>query len=256
MSTGSTTAGLRQELLIGKREVNSYFADRPLRPIKAGDVLTPGDDATELLHVPVYRLRSGWACQFRHLKNGRRSILDVYLPGNVIGLDAALHTRPIENVLALTSVAFDSTNARGGLYGLLAHRQTALYVAWLLGQRQRRADRLLMAISALDARGRVAMMIYDFYKRLRVQRPAYSQSYNLPLTQSHIGSYLGLTVVHVNRVLRILRDEQIATIEKHCVTILNLDKLVKVAQHNELDRQAAAAGDMPPYQTEATFAAN
>jgi hypothetical protein len=50
--------------------------------------------------------------------------------------------------------------------GLMANRSTALFVAWLLSERQRRADRLLAAISSLDARGRIATMILDFHARL------------------------------------------------------------------------------------------
>jgi hypothetical protein len=55
-------------------------------------------------------------------------------------------------------------------------------------------------------------------------------TYNLPLTQVQIGHYLGLTVVHINRVLRSLRDERTVNFEKHCVTILDLERLTTLAQ--------------------------
>ena len=51
-----------------------------------------------------------------------------------------------------------------------------------------------------------------------------------PLTQVHIAAYLGLTVVHVNRVLRSLRDEQIVSLERHRMTILDLNRLKTLAQ--------------------------
>jgi hypothetical protein len=38
-------------------------------------------------------------------------------------------------------------------------------------------------------------------------------------------------VVHVNRVLRSLRDERIVNLERHCVTILDLDRLTSLAQN-------------------------
>lgn len=234
-------ARIQDELIAGQRAFNSRFCNKP-RSLKAGELLVAGDAPSDVLYPPVYRLRAGWACQFRKLSDGRQAILDVYLPGNVIGLDAALHTRPFGNVVALTSIAMDAISAQGGLFELVAHRQTALYVVWLLGQRQRRADRLLAAISSLDARGRLALMIFDFYKRLHAQKLVSSQMYNLPLTQGQIGSYLGLTVVHVNRVLRTLRDDQVVNVEKHCVTILNLEKLVKLAQYKENMRQLARTG--------------
>jgi len=70
----------------------------------------------------------------------------------------------------------------------------------------------------------------DFYTRLRRRRLLTGLVYDLPLTQLQIGNYLGLTVVHVNRILRALRDEQIVNLEKHCVTILDLSRLTGLAQ--------------------------
>ncbi|MBV8890505.1 MAG: Crp/Fnr family transcriptional regulator [Acidobacteria bacterium] len=207
------------------------FSDELQRTLKAGKLLTSSDASGDITRPLVYRLRSGWACQFRKLTDGRKAIVDIYLPGDVIGLDAALNTRPTENVAALTTITVDAMIAEDGLYGLMMHRHAALYVTWLLGQRQRRADRLLTAISSLDARGRLAVMFFDFYHRLRTQKLIMSAMYNLPLTQSQIGSYLGLTVVHVSRVLALLRSQQIVNFEKHCVNILDLAQLTRLAQH-------------------------
>jgi CRP-like cAMP-binding protein len=160
-----------------------------------------------------------------------RAIVDIYLPGDVIGLDTILRTRSSEQVLTLTSVTIEVMPAEDGLIDLMASQTTALYITWLLSQRQRRTDRLLSAVRSLDARGRLAAMVLDFYTRLRRRKLITGSTYNLPLTQLQIGSYLGLTVVHVNRVLRLLRDERIVQIEKNCVTILDLERLMNLAQH-------------------------
>ena len=149
----------------------------------------------------------------------------------MIGLDTLLRTRPLENVFTLTSVTVETIPVRDVLTELMADRPTALFVAWLLGERQRRTDRLLAGISGLDARGRVAMMVLDFYTRLRRRKLITGSTFSLPLTQVQIGAYLGLTVVHVNRVLRSLRDERIVNLERHCVTILDLDRLTSLAQN-------------------------
>ena len=84
------------------------------------------------------------------------------------------------------------------------------------------------------------MMVLDFYTRLRRSKLIASSVYSLPLTQIHIGSYLGLTVAHVNRVLRSLREERIVNLEKHCVTILDLERLMSLAQSPE--RVASISG--------------
>jgi CRP/FNR family transcriptional regulator len=218
---------LHNELALGQRKLMATFGNTVPRILKAGEILgtTTGPNAG-MLH-----LRTGWACQLGDFANSRRPILDVYLPGDVIGLDAMLKTRPLKNVLMLTCVTAEVIPTEDGLMELMANRSTALFVAWLLGERQRRADRFLAAISGLDARGRIATMIHDFHARLRRRKLITGSTYNLPLTQVQIGQYLGLTVVHVNRVLQLLRAERILDCEKHCVTILDLDRLTSLAQH-------------------------
>jgi CRP-like cAMP-binding protein len=181
------------------------------------------------LRNALCHIQSGWACQFHDFENGRRAIVDVYLPGDVIGLDAILRTRHSEEVLTLTSMTMEVIHTENALIELMASQPTALYIAWLLGQRQQRTDRLLSAVQCLDARGRLATMLLDFYTRLRRRKLITGLTYNLPLTQLQIGSYLGLTVVHVNRVLRSLRDERIVQLEKQCVSILDLERLMSLA---------------------------
>jgi CRP/FNR family transcriptional regulator, anaerobic regulatory protein len=235
MANGAPHMSLRDELLEGQREFRSCFSSNLPRLLKAGDSLDDAD-SSNASRPSIYRLRTGWACQLHQLPDGRQAILEVYLPGDVIGLDAAFRTRPIDNVVALTSGQADAAVVEHGLRGLMTHRHTALYVTWLLGKRQRRTDELLAAISNLDARGRLAMMILDFYKRLCKQRLISSPVYNLPLTQSQIASYLGLTVVHVNRVLGALREQRIVNLERHCITIIDLERLTTLAQTKRIAR--------------------
>ena len=71
--------------------------------LKAGELLG-GAGASEA----IYRLRAGWACQFHDLANGRRVILDIYLPGDVIGLYVGVNARPLEEVLTLTAATIET----------------------------------------------------------------------------------------------------------------------------------------------------
>jgi len=139
-------------------------------------------------------------------------------------------------------------HAGDALIDLMASQPTAVYIAWLLAQRQRRTDRLLSALQCLDARGRLATMVLDFYTRLRRRKLIIGSSYNLPLTQLQIGSYLGLTVVHVNRVLRSLRDERIAQMERNCLTILDLERLKSLAQQGSPENLAPHVGERSPIE--------
>jgi len=218
---------LREELLRGRRELNARFRNLPPRTLRAGELL-----AARSSNV-IYHLVAGWACRFCSFSDGHQAIVNVYLPGDVIGLEV-LCTRKLEEVMALTSIVIERIDVENALTDLMTCRHIALYIAWLLGRRQRRTDRLVAAISSLDARGRLATMLLDFYTRLSRQKSITGSTFNLPLTQVQIGAYLGLTEAHVNRVLRSLRNEQIANLEKHCVTILDLERLKRLAQSDPI----------------------
>jgi CRP-like cAMP-binding protein len=228
----------REALLRGKKEFLANFADGPAISLRAGKKFPPATPD----HDRVYRLQAGWACQYAQLSEDKRVIVDIYLPGDFIGLDAALKIRPVENVLALTSIGTQTANARILLRKTIASPSTMLFVAWLLAHRQQRSDRLLAAISGSGARGRIATMMLDLYQRLRMRKLITTNTFLLPLTQQHIGEYLGLTVVHVNRVLKSLRADRIAQLERHCLTILDMQRLILLSRRHALGNVASDVG--------------
>jgi hypothetical protein len=87
------------------------------------------------------------------------------------------------------------------------------------------------------------MMVLDFHARLRCRRLITGATYNLPLTQVQIGQYLGLTVVHVNRILQSLRAERILELEKHCLTVLDRDRLTSLAQNGGMGSSNTSGSD-------------
>jgi CRP/FNR family transcriptional regulator len=231
----SLRRSLPDELALGRRKLITAFRASPPRNLKPDELLaTPGRYSSEIL-----RLRAGWACQSCNLSNGDSAIIDVYVPGDVIGVDRLLRTRSVGELWALTSLTLDVIAAEDGLLELIADPSIALYLCWLLGQRQGRADRHLAANTRLDSLARLAMMILDFYTRLRRRRLITTATYSLPLTQTQIGDYLGLSTVHVNRVLRSLRDDRVISLEKNCVTILDLERLAMLSHHEDLTNSTA-----------------
>src|SRR3954449_8169177 len=216
-----------EALVRGRQNLYESFVKAAPLCLHAREMFT----AARLRSDHFYRLQSGWACQSQELGEGRRAIIDLYLPGDFIGLDASFNMRPVENVLALTAV--EMVGAGNVFSDARASRDTALFIAWLLGHRQQRTDRLLATISSYDARGRLAVMILDLYKRLRRRKLISTESFNMPLTHQHIGAYLGLTVVHVNRVLKSLLDERVACLERHFLTILDMERLVLLSRNRK-----------------------
>ena len=51
----------------------------------------------------------------------------------------------------------------------------------------------------------------------------------MPLTQAHIGDALGLTTVHVNRIVRSLREDRLVAIDGRRVSILDFEALSQLS---------------------------
>ena len=73
-------------------------------------------------------------------------------------------------------------------------------------------------------------MLLDIHDRMLRRGLIRRPRFNLPLTQEQIADHLGLTLVHVNRILRRLREEGIAAIDRQLVVIERFDVLRELAR--------------------------
>ncbi len=176
----------------------------------------------------IYHLVDGWMFLYSLIDNGRRQILHFALPGALLGLhpgriavygaqaltDAAIWVIPHENLGPLIE----------------EHPGVGLRLTWIVWRERNLAYDRLASIGRRSARERVARSLLELFVRCRMQWPGHrAEEMYLPLTQEHIGDAIGLTGVHVNRVLHGLRDDGIVEFRYRQFRILNPDKLVDVA---------------------------
>jgi CRP/FNR family transcriptional regulator, anaerobic regulatory protein len=217
---------LYEDLAQGERELHQMFREAPSRTVPAGTVLVTPDRQSQSL----YMLHRGWACRVREWPDGRSIIPEIYVAGDLIGFETALRMRPDDEVAAIQPVTVQVLEA-DIVPTLFARRSTATYLAWLIGETQRRAERR-------------AEMLVDLHERLRRRDLVTAGSFNLPLTQQQIADHLGLTVVHVNRTLRLLREEKVAIVDKHVVILHDMTRLRLLASRELND--APGAEDAAP----------
>jgi CRP-like cAMP-binding protein len=117
------------------------------------------------------------------------------------------------------------------LHRLMADRPVAMRVAALMAEARWRTNRHLTAISRLDAHERLSLFLLDIYDRLRRRNLIAKATFNLPLTQDQIADHLGMTMVHVNRTLRRLRQEKMAIVAQQVVILADLDRLRARQRH-------------------------
>ena len=106
----------------------------------------------------------------------------------------------------------------------------ALRIAFQLGEDERRLHNYVIGLGRANASERIATMLLELHGRLARAGLGENGAYRLPLTQQDIGDFTGLTLVHVNRVLRRMHSEGLATVSKGMVQIHNMAELHRVAQ--------------------------
>lgn len=160
-------------------------------------IARPGETRTA-----IYRVEEGWACRYSLLPDGRRQITALYLPGDFCEPQWLLSGKAELPVVALTGV-------RATVVPLASiHSRPGDVVKRLLGdmvQMMERQSRSIISLGRKSAVERVSELLCDLCKRLG-DAQAGDGLCTIPLTQRDIADVVGLTPVHVNRVLQSLRQ--------------------------------------------------
>ena len=83
----------------------------------------------------------------------------------------------------------------------------------------------LAAIRRLEARERIAAFLLDLYDRLQHLGLISQPRFNLPVTQSNVADYLGMTPEHFNRTLADLRDSGLVEIDRRVIANMQVKQL-------------------------------
>jgi CRP/FNR family transcriptional regulator, anaerobic regulatory protein len=180
-------------------------------------------------HEKVYRLVEGWCARTRPLPDGRRQIIAVFLPHDLFGIKCMFMTRQPDGIEAITDsvVSWADYKSLRQLYD--DDRDAALRVLWQVIEDERRLHTWVVSLGRGNAEERMAEMLLTFRGRLMRHGDSDGGSYRMPMTQQQIGDLLGLTTVHVNRVLKRFRDARLATVQKGTAVLHDVERLEKLA---------------------------
>lgn len=183
-----------------------------------------GDLATEF-----HTLFDGWAFRYKLIADGRRQILSFLLPGDSISFQLMRSDRLRFSVQALTEVSL-CVFEREALSRYVAERPALTGRLDHLAAREiADADDRLTDLGQRSAHERVASLILQLYLRLQQRNLADDDSFVSPLRQQHIGDALGLTSVHVSRVLKDLRSEGLIGVDHERLILRDQPMLRKLS---------------------------
>lgn len=182
-----------------------------------------------LARKPVHLVTRGWAARVRLLDNGSQQITDIVLPGELCDL-SRLTDGVDEKALALTPLRTVLLRRSAMLRIIESHPKVGLALLRLALSEQAILREWLVCLGRRDKREHLAHLLCELHRRLRKAGIVADHEFDLPLTQEQLADAMGMTAVHTNRVLQVLRKAGIISLGRHHLTIHRPAQLEAIAE--------------------------
>lgn len=194
---------------------------------KGSDLAREGDRPTALRVV-----LSGWAQKYKQLPNGRRQILGLVLPGELCDLDLFTVGRADHSIAAVRrlSVAEIGRSEAQRLFEQCPNLSPALCWAEIIGAAVQRE--WTINIGQRNALERVAQLLCEIYVRQHGVPFEGGGACDFLLTQGQMAEAMGLTQVHVNRIVQQLRMRCAVDLRNMRLEIPDFEQLAALASFN------------------------
>ena len=177
----------------------------------------------------IYFLVDGWVAASIGLPNGKRQIIRIHLPGDLLGTPSLTLSCAMETLVALTPAKVDviPVEAFGRLLAEMPRMAAAMF---LTSQKERVAlmDRIV-SIGRTCALQRVSAFLLHVHDRLRLADPEIDDTFELPLSQQQVGDVLGMTTVHTNRTFKEMERKSLIRRRRRLVTLADVAALRELA---------------------------
>lgn len=217
-------AGVLAEKFI---EDNSDFLRRCGSEIhleKGDNLILEGDDLDH-----VFLIEEGWACGYKLLVDGTMQTLHFFMPGDLCNLSTfMLHKAPMAvralGPLVARKIPLDVLHHAADTQTL-----TRQFVREQEVLRKRMSHQWLVNLVSLQADQRLAHLLCEIVYRRHGAAAARRSAFNVPLTQIELSEALGVSIVHMNRVVRQLRKEGILDLKHGALKVPDWQRLVQFA---------------------------
>jgi CRP-like cAMP-binding protein len=185
------------------------------------------------INQSCYILATGWVCSYKILAGGARQIVDFQIPGDFLGLRSVLFRASDHNIEPITKIEASEVRRVDLLNTFSRMPRIATAALWAASRDQAMVVEHLVGIGRRDAKERTAHFLLELAARLQLVGIGSSAGYGCPLSQYMLSDALGLSAVHVNRVLRELREMGLVTFQHGYVTFDNFEGLVRLADFDK-----------------------
>lgn len=197
----------------------------PATRVKRGQQLVHEGESDQRVFV----LQSGWACSYKDLSNGERQIISFPIAGDCVGLRSVLLRTADHSFHALTDAVVTSVDGSRMMQTFSEFPRLGTAILWAASRDEAMVVEHLVSIGRRSAIERTGHFFMELAERLNLVGLATEAEFKCPLTQHVLADALGLSAIHVNRVLRQLRERDLLTFQRGEVTIHDLNGLRELA---------------------------
>ncbi|WP_260598017.1 Crp/Fnr family transcriptional regulator [Sphingomonas endolithica] len=182
---------------------------------------------------PVFVMLKGWACRYKILPNGTRQVMAFMMPGDCCDLHINVLAYMDHGIQTITqaTVATISHEEMTGMFDDHPKIAKAMYISQLVDEGTLRA--WIVSMGRRSSIERVAHLMCELYLRARNVTACEEEQLVLPVTQALLADALGMTPVHINRVIKTLREAGAMMLSRGSLQIADPGKLVNIAGFDE-----------------------
>jgi CRP-like cAMP-binding protein len=174
-------------------------------------------------------IKDGMAARYKVLRNGKRQIVDVLIPGDVVGLPGSFHDRAAFSVIALTDMKLEVCSLDAFINVCYRRPKFALALSWLAVEHGNHSAERIVDIGRRTPIERLAHFLLELHGRLLMVGRAEPTAFDLPISQEVMSDTLGLSVPHLNRMLTKLRNERMLVVADRRVQFTDIRALELLA---------------------------
>lgn len=184
----------------------------------------------------LYTVLEGMGLRYKTLENGQRTVINFVFPGDFIGLQAGVMNEMQHSVEATTDMKLCVFN-RKMLWTMFRDLpERAFDLTWLAAVEEHILGESLAIIGHLDGQARIARAFVRLHDRGAALGMIENAKMPLPFRQQDLADSLGLSLVHTNKTLKLLREDGIATWRDGALNILDYKRLCDIA-HLDTERE-------------------
>jgi CRP-like cAMP-binding protein len=178
----------------------------------------------------VHAILEGFACRYKILADGERQIMAWLVPGDLCDLHVSILGEMDHSIgtLAACKIAYIPRDRIEDLTSHYPAINGALWWATLVDEGTLRE--WLVNMGRRPADKQMAHLFCELFVRLQSVGQTTGTSFDFPLTQDELADTLGVSTVHVNRMLHQLREDGLIMLKGKTLTILELEGLQAFAE--------------------------